>query len=74
MIVHDFLTPKLHFLDEDVDISQGVLKSITTNDETKKVLPRILGKIGRDDLQRKASHYILYQARGEMTVLNYSFQ
>ena len=62
------LTPILLFPDKDVEISQGGLNAISTNDAAKKVLPRILGKIGREDLQRKASQYLLYQARGETIV------
>ena len=58
------LTPTFKFLDEHVESSHEVLDAITTNNVAKKILPCILGKIGRDDLQEKVSQCFLKQSRG----------
>ena len=58
------LTPTLNFLDEPVKNSHEVLDAITANNIAKKILPCILGKIGRNDLQQKVSQCFLKQSRG----------
>lgn len=58
------IVPTLKFLGENVESNHGLVNVVNTNDATKKYLPRILGRIGYEDLQQKVSQCFLKQSTG----------